>query len=732
MGTVTLLLGDLEGSTARWEASPAEMTEALSNYDRLLERVLAENQGARPRDQGEGDSFLAGFAHASDAISCAISLQAQIAEQGLTQIRLRLAIHTGDVQLRDKQNYAGPAVNRCARLRALAHGGQTLVSQSTYQLVADRPPMDSGFKDLGTHRLRDLGRPEHVYQLLHPRLPADFPPLSSPESVPNNLETQLTSFVGRRQELERILKLLQTARLVTLTGMGGVGKTRLAAEAASSSLERFADGVWWVDLASVQDPGVVPEVVAQAIRLPGGGGGSTSMGSPNAASGSPVDELANALGEMRILVVLDNCEYLRATCAELAHRLLKECPNLKLVATSIQPLGVDGERVVLIPPMGTSGATSSGGSTDIAEATQLFLERARQHESDTVFTDEDIEAIDAICRRVDALPLAIELAAAHIRMLTPVQILERLDDRFGFLTRGATTTADRHRTLKNTIDWGFGLLTQLEQKLLTRLAIFSGGFTLESAQGVCAFGEIQADQVYELLSSLVDKSCVVRRLRAGRARYYLLETIRQYGIDHLPAAAPTAESTDRKLRLVREGDYWRVGPVDSSILLRDSKGLRYIASLVSRPGHDVFVLDLLDVSEGASAQESAARRAVGDAGEMLDTTALRAYRERILEIEGELEEARGFNETERVTLLEDESRQLSEEISSALGIGGRIRSAASAPERARVSVTKAIRTAIRKIGDEDDWLGKHLDRSIRTGIRCIYVPDTPAVWQVQP
>jgi predicted ATPase/class 3 adenylate cyclase/DNA-binding CsgD family transcriptional regulator len=505
-GTVTLLLADVEGSTRLWETQPDEMTTAIARLNRTVSDVITAHDGVRPVEQGEGDSFVAAFARASDAVAAALKLQ----RAPLAPIRLRIGVHTGEIQLRDEGNYAGPTINRTARLRDLGHGGQTLLSGTTEDLVADRLPADTWLTDLGSHALRDLPRPERVAQLCHPDLVNEFPPLRvSKAVVSQHLPVQLTSFVGRQAELTQVRELLKS-RLVTVTGAGGAGKTRLAIQLAGQLTGEFGDGVWYVDLAPITDPELVPVTVARALGLPDQPGRST------------MDTLTRFVADRQMLMVLDNCEHLLDASAALVVALLEACQRLTLLATSREPIGVAGEVSWRVPSLSLAD-----------EAIELFTDRARHVRPDFAVGDDNAAAVGEICRRLDGLPLAIELAAARVRALSLAEIVESLHDRFRLLTGGARTAVRRQQTLRASVDWSHALLTEPERVLFRRLAAFLGGFDLPAARAVAGHDEVERFQVLDLLTLLVDKSLVVADDSRGRTRYRLLETVRQYALEKL-------------------------------------------------------------------------------------------------------------------------------------------------------------------------------------------------------
>jgi predicted ATPase/class 3 adenylate cyclase/DNA-binding CsgD family transcriptional regulator len=523
-GTVTLLLADVEGSTRLWETQPDEMTAAVARLDRTLGDLLAVHGGVRPVEQGEGDSFVVAFARATEAATCALELQ----RAPLAPIRLRIGLHTGEVQLRDEGNYIGPTINRTARLRDLAHGGQTVLSGTTEDLVVDTLPPDAWLTDLGSHELRGVARPERVAQLCHPDIRNDFPPLRASNPVATeHLPVQLTSFVGRGAEIDDVRQILAADRLVTLTGAGGVGKTRLAIQVASQMAGDFDDGVWYVDLAPIADPSLVPVAMAGALGLPDQPGHSTT------------ETLIRFVEGRRMLVVLDNCEHLLDAVAELTVALLSACPGLRLLATSREPIGVDGEVIWRVPSLSVDD-----------EAVDLFADRARRARSDFAMADDDLHAVREICRRLDGMPLAIELAAARVRALSLEEIAGSLHDRFRLLTGGRRTAVRRQQTLRASVDWSHALLTESERVLFRRLAAFMGGFDLPAARAVAGGTEVERYQVLDQLTLLVDKSLVVADDTGGQMRYRLLETVRQYALEKL------GESGDADAVRTRHRDYY--------------------------------------------------------------------------------------------------------------------------------------------------------------------------------
>jgi predicted ATPase/class 3 adenylate cyclase/DNA-binding CsgD family transcriptional regulator len=523
-GTVTLLLADVEGSTRLWETQPEEMTAAIARLNQTVSEIIVTHDGVRPVEQGEGDSFVAAFARASDAVAAALEMQ----RAPLAPIRLRIGVHTGEIQLRDEGNYAGPTINRTARLRDLGHGGQTLLSGATEAMVLDGLPSDAWLSDLGTHALRDLPRPERVIQLCHPDVVNEFPPLRVSKAIISQcLPIQLTSFVGCQEQLTQVRELLAQNRLVTLTGAGGAGKTRLAIQIAGQLSGEFSDGVWYVDLAPITEPELVPITAARAFGLPDQAGRST------------MDTLSHFVADRQMLVVLDNCEHLLDASAALVNALLGAAARLTLLTTSREPIGVAGEVSWRVPSLSLAD-----------EAIELFIDRARRARPDFVVTDDNSVFLAEICARLDGLPLAIELAAARVRALSLSEILDSLHDRFRLLTGGARTAVRRQQTLRASVDWSHALLTEPERVLFRRLAAFLGGFDLDAAQAVAGSGEVERYQVLDQLSLLVDKSLVMADDSRGRTRYRLLETVRQYAQEKL------GESGEADAVRTRHRDYY--------------------------------------------------------------------------------------------------------------------------------------------------------------------------------
>ena len=549
VGTVTLLLADVEGSTRLWENEPENMAAGMAKFDRVVSEAVGRHDGVRPVEQGEGDSFVAAFPRASDAVAAALELQ----RAETAPVAIRIGLHTGEVELRGEGNYIGLTVNRCARLRDLAHGGQTVLSQTTRDLVEEHLPPGSWLVDLGVHRLRDLARAEHISQLCHVDLPTEFPALRSLDIRPHNLPVQLTTFVGRRTELDEIVDAVRGTRLLTLTGSGGCGKTRLALHAGADLLTEVDDGVWFVELAPYEDPTLVPFAVTKALRLPDDGGQSTT------------NVIVNYLSTRNLLLILDNCEHLIHTCAELCETLLRSCPDIRIVATSREPLGVPGEVTWRVPSLGLPEENDCEPIVGVAhsEAVELFVERAGHAKPGFALTTDNVDAVGEICRRLDGIPLAIELAASRARVFTPTQIASRLNDRFLLLSGGARTAVPRQHTLRASVDWSHNLLTGPEQILFRRLAVFAGSFDFDAAEAVGAAEPLQAHQILDLLSLLVDKSLVTAVDAPAGNRYRLPETVRTYATEQLHDAGEMSTTwvrhRDHYLHLAKSTwkQYWK-------------------------------------------------------------------------------------------------------------------------------------------------------------------------------
>jgi predicted ATPase/class 3 adenylate cyclase len=572
-GTVTFLFTDIEGSTKLAQQHPDSWEAARQRHDAILRQAIEKHHGYV--FQIIGDAFCAAFHTAPDALAAALTaqraLQPTLNNQESTMIRVRMGLHTGAAEARDGDYQGYVTLVRVQRVMSVAYGGQIVLSITSAELVRGNVPAGLSLRDLGEHRLKGLLNPEHLWQVVVPELPQDFPPLQSLNAIPNNLPVQLTSFIGREKELAELKRLLPTTRLLTLTGSGGVGKTRLSLELAAEVLDTFKDGVWFIELAPLADPALIPGLIASTIGL-------------KEQPGQALRALLSDYFHTRTaLLMLDNCEHLIAECATLGDTLLRTAPGLAILASSREALGIAGELAWRVASLQIPNPAQAS-QMPLAELTQyeavrLFSERAKFAQPAFAVSDANAPAVAQICYRLDGIPLAIELAAARIKLFPAEQIATRLDDRFRLLTGGSRTALPRQQTLRALIDWSYSLLSEPERVLLRRLAVFAGGWTLEAAEAVCAdvvgaglgpyalgwssprvgsgdspaspagpkdapvTGQppggqprglpLQQTDVLDLLSHLVDKSLVVAEERTGSARYRMLETIRQYAREKL-------------------------------------------------------------------------------------------------------------------------------------------------------------------------------------------------------
>ena len=582
-GTVTFLMTDIEGSTRAWERRPEALTVAVPRHYDLLAEAIGASGGVRPVEQGEGDSVVAAFSRATDAVGAALAAQRMLVAEAWTDgiaLPVRMALHTGEAQLRDEGNYLGMAITRCARLRSCAHGGQVLLSDVTAALIADQMPDGVGLADLGRHRLRDLGRPERVWQLLHPDLEAEFPPLRSLDAFRHNLPLQLTPLVGRRAEVADVVALLAEERLVTLTGSGGVGKTRLALAVGAELVAEFPGGVWFVELGGTSGVGSVGRATLK------------SLGVPETPGVPPAEAAAAEFGSGgRSLVILDNCEHLISECDDFVVVLLGACPHVSVLATSREQLGVDGEiawRVpsLLSPPQDRPLPVETWSQYD---AFNLFVDRARRARPSFTVTEANAAAIAQTCHRLDGIPLAVELAAARCRHLSVERIMTELDDRFRLLTGGSRMVMPRQQTLAASVEWSYDLLDDGERRVLRRLGVFAGPFSLQTAEAVVATpGDVDPITVFDSLTRLVDKSLVLADDPDGASQYRLLETIRAFAVDRAREAGELAELRDAHAAwwCDRLEELGVTGPTDDVIEMVDANHDDLVAALWWVAGRD--------------------------------------------------------------------------------------------------------------------------------------------------
>ena len=524
-GTVTFLFTDVEGSTRRWEEEPEIMRSARAVHDDLLTGAIELHGGHVVK--GTGDGAFAVFADPHDGLRAAVEAQRAFVGAdwpGGSELRVRMGLHMGPAT-EEGGDYFGPDVNRTARLMSIAHGGQVVCSRPVADLVGG----DFTLVDHGEHRLRDLQSSVHVFQVAAEGLPAVFPPLRSLDAWPGNLPRQITAFVGRRAEIDSVSDLVQQLPLVTLTGVGGVGKTRLALQVAGGVLTEFPDGAWLCEFAPVTDPAGVWDALAASLRV-------------QALLGRTLEEsVLEYLASKRLLLILDNCEHLLDAAARLVTSIEQRAPDVAVLATSREGLALGGERIVAVPALGLPGDHTEVDAIISAEAVRLFADRAVSAKADFVIDDRNAGVVALLCQRLDGIPLALELAAARVRSLSPDDLVARLDQRFKLLTKGSRAALERHQTLRSTIDWSYQLLDLAERQALDRLSVFAGSCDLASAEAVLANEARDARDVADVLGQLVDKSLVVTvDDDSGGVRYKLLESIRQYAAERLEISGNTA------------------------------------------------------------------------------------------------------------------------------------------------------------------------------------------------
>jgi predicted ATPase/class 3 adenylate cyclase len=521
-GTVTFLFTDIEGSTRLAESLGTAWPALLEEHRAILREAIARGEGTEVGT--EGDSFFVAFPTAAGAVNAAVAAQRGLAAHAWPDgaaIRVRMGVHTGEGNLAGG-DYVGLDVHRAARIAAAGHGGQILLSDATRALAEANLPEGTTLRDLGQRRLKDLSRPEQIHQLSLDGLTSEFPPLKTLDATPNNLPVQLSSFLGRERELAEVSALLEKTRLLTLTGPGGTGKSRLSLQIGARVSDRFSDGVFWVPLATIRDPDLLPGTIAQELGLPDRGGLT------------PMTALINYLRQRRVLLILDNFEQVTDAASHVSE-LLAAAPELTVLATSRSALRIYGEREYPVPPLAAPDPRNHETVESISqyEAVALFIERAMGVKPDFTVTNDNAPAVAEISSRLDGLPLAIELAAARINVLTPQAMLARLGDRLSLLSGGGRDRPERQQTLRGAIDWSYELLSPDEATLFRRLAIFVGGARLDAIESICPGDELSID-ILDGLTSLVDKS-LLRQVPAGdgEPRFLMLGTIREYALDRL-------------------------------------------------------------------------------------------------------------------------------------------------------------------------------------------------------
>jgi predicted ATPase/class 3 adenylate cyclase len=538
----TFLFTDIEGSTRLWEKEPERMGRALACHDAVTRAAVQDHHGTVVKMTGDGVHAV--FENPVDALAAALQLQHALADLEASNgvaLRVRCGIHAGIDQQHRDNDFFGKAVHRAARIMSAAHGGQVLLSQAVAALAGDHLPAGVALRDLGSVRLKDFASPEHVYQLVHPQLRQEFPALRSLEVTPNNLPQQISSFIGRRREISNIELLLAQSRLLTLVGVGGIGKTRLSLQVAAAALDVFPDGVWLVELGSISDPSLVPSSVAQALGVQESSGTSLTH------------TLCSYLKTRRLLLVLDNCEHLTRSCAELVRVLLGAASDIRILASSREPLRISGEQTFPVPPLSLPDQEASPENILRAEAVQLFIERVRLQQPDFVLAERQVPAVTALCTHLDGIPLALELAAARVHSLSIEEISAHLKDCLKLLMGQSRTALPHQQTLRATLDWSYGMLAARERAVLNRLAIFAGGFTFKSAAAVVTSDDgIDEFEAIDRLACLVARSLVVADAGEVGTRYRLLETTRAYALEKLGEAGETATIAARHAAIFRE------------------------------------------------------------------------------------------------------------------------------------------------------------------------------------
>ena len=539
-GTVTFLFSDIEGST-RLATEHAEAWPAILERHRELMRATFQAAGGLEAGT-EGDSFFIVFPSAPGAVAAAVAAQRALHDEPWapdTEVRVRMGMHTGEANF-SADTYAGLNVHRASRIAGVAHGGQVLLSDATRTLVADALPDGVGVRDLGMHRLKDLEHPERIWQLVVPGLTNAFPPIASPGVTPNNLPTRLTTFLGREREIAEVGELLRRSRLLTLTGPGGTGKTRLSLEVANRALETHPDGVFFIELAPITEPELVTATIAQQLGLPDRGGRT------------PAERLAEHIGERHVLLVLDNFEQVTAAGASVAS-LLATTSNLRILVSSRSALRVSGEQEYPVPPLGLPDPFRLPSLEQLSqyESVALFIERARAVKPDFAVTNDNAPAVAEICVRLDGLPLAIELVAARIRIFSPQAMLGRLENRLGLAAAGGRDLPERQQTLRGAIAWSHDMLEEQDRAMFAGLSVFVGGATLEAVERVC--GEEVGGDALDALTSLLEKSLVRQREGVdGEPRFRMLETIREFAMEQAVESGRWAALRERHAALFRE------------------------------------------------------------------------------------------------------------------------------------------------------------------------------------
>jgi len=522
-GSVVFLFTDIEGSTKLAQEIPDAYPIIHKQHDDILKEVIKDNEGHIFKIIG--DSFCVSFANVKKAVTASVEIQKRLMteQSGEFRIKVRMGIHLGEAEFLNNDYVGYVTLSRSQRIMSTAHGGQILLTQEVFDSLKDETELNVSFKDFGKRKLKDIILPEHIYQLVSDGLPSEFPPLKSLDARQNNIPTSITHFIGRDKEINEILKLLPKSRMITLIGAGGTGKTRLALRIGSELIDEFDNGVWITELSPITNPDSVVKEISNILNL------------KEEADQDIFDTLKEFLKSKKILLILDNCEHLLDIVAQTTDSLLKSCMNLKIIATSRGSLNIHGETVYRVPPMSMPENVKQESFETLSgyESVKLFLDRAVSINANFKLTSDNIYNVAELCKKLDGIPLAIELAAKRVNVLPVDKILARLDDRFKLLTSGSSTALPRQKTLRAMIDWSYDMLNQNEQLLLQRLSVFMGGWTLEAAEVICSDEEIDEFEVLDMMNSLLDKSLILYSEDKGRGRYGILESIKYYALEKL-------------------------------------------------------------------------------------------------------------------------------------------------------------------------------------------------------
>lgn len=517
-GNVAFLFTDIVGSTRLAQEYPELYTELYRKHDVILQKIFESHNGFIFKKIG--DAFCVSFHNVQEAVKAAYEVQKTLSseESEVKDMKIRIGIHYGEAEYHNHDYIGYITLSRVNRIMSIANGGQILLTHEVYKEIADIPPVGISFRDLGERKLKDIIHPEHIYQVAAEELQYDFPPLKSLDIRPNNLPHQITKFIGREKEITQIKQLLETTRMLTIFGAGGTGKTRLALRAASDLIDNFENGVWLVELSVLNDPEMIEKEILHTLNLKEEGDKETT------------ETLKEYLKDKQIMLIFDNSEHLIDKCASLAHSFLQASPRLKLISTSRESFNISGESIYRVPPMSVpqSSKVLTPETLMEYESAKLFNDRATAIKTDFKVTDENVNALAELCRKLDGIPFAIELAATRVNVLPVEKILERLTDRFKLLSRGSSTALPRHQTLRALIDWSYDMLNGNEKLLLQRLSIFRGGWSFEAAEEICSDEHIDEFEIIDLLTSLESKSLINVNEVNRDNRYNMLETIKEY------------------------------------------------------------------------------------------------------------------------------------------------------------------------------------------------------------